>query len=374
MDLSVRKSDLLRELQLFQGIIERKNTIPILANILFKANGNGSVRLLATDYEVGLRSQFTASITKPGSLTVPAKKLYEIVRALPDTDIRIRQGAKDTEGNSTVMVSADQFNSNMQTPPLEDFPSVPEMDDAAQVDLPRELLRTMVARTMFAITAEDQRYHLNGALFVVKSDAMSLIATDGHRLALATAAREGVEVEDAILPKKMLWELARLLSEGEGEYVQYGCDDKHLLFKIDGRLLSSRKIELKFPAYERVIPSGNNKKIEFDCDRLTNAIKRVELLANEQSRAVTIQISPNTVKVTSSGSKVGSAEEKLGVDYSGEDLQVCFQAKYVLDFLNAIDTESATLELKDANSQAVMHPAGAEANYTYVLMPMRTNQ
>ena len=370
MEISVRKSDLLRELQLLQGIVERKNTIPILANVLIEANGDSRIQLLATDLEVGLRSHCPASIVKAGSLTIPAKKLCEIVRALPDTDIRIEQGTK-----GAVKVSAERFNSRMQTLPREDFPTLPEPGDASKVSLPRNVLREMVTKTQFAITGEDTRYFLNGALFVLKADEMSLIATDGHRLALVAAKRDAGAVgkdDDlrAILPKKTLWELSRLLSDGEGD-VQYECGENHLFFEIDGRQLISRMIDAQFPAYERVIPTGNDKKIEFERDRLTNAIKRVALLSSERSRSIKFNIEKDAVAVTSSSPEVGEAKEVLVVDYAGDALQICFNAQYVLDFLAVAETDGITLEFKDEMSQAVMHPSGGDADYTYVIMPMR---
>src|SRR6186997_2285003 len=177
MELVVRKNDLLRELQLFQGIVERKNTIPILANVLMDAKGD-EVRFLATDLEVALRSKCAATVTKGGTVTLPAKKFYEIVKSLPDTDIRI---ADDKGG---VKIAADRFESRMQTLPREDFPALPESGGTPTTTLPRAALREMVAKTQFAITGEDTRYFLNGALFVLRSDMMSLVATDGHRLAL----------------------------------------------------------------------------------------------------------------------------------------------------------------------------------------------
>src|SRR5438105_1256797 len=183
MELVVRKNDLLRELQLFQGIVERKNTIPILANVLMEAKGD-EVRFLATDLEVGLRSKCTASVAKGGSLTLPAKKFYEIVKSLPETDIRI---AEDKGG---VKVAAEKFDSRMQTLPREDFPALPESGGAASTTLPGAAVREMVAKTQFAITGEDTRFFLNGALLVLRPDSMSLVATDGHRLALVTAPRE----------------------------------------------------------------------------------------------------------------------------------------------------------------------------------------
>ena len=367
MELVVRKSDLLRELQLFQGIVERKNTIPILANVLMEAKGD-EVRLLATDLEVGLRSRCTASVAKGGALTLPAKKLYEIVKALPDTDVRIEQDS------SSVTVAADRFDSKMQTLPREDFPTVPEASGESGATLPRRALRDMVARTQFAITSEDTRYFLNGALLVLKPESMTLVATDGHRLALVTVPREVRKSEPetrVILPKKTLLELSKLLGEDEGD-IEYEHSENHLFFRVGDRLLISRKIDGQFPAYERVIPKGNDKRIEFERDRITSAIKRVALLSNERSRAVKFQMDKGKVEVTSSSPEFGEDRELLMIDYDGAPLQICFNAQYVLDFLTVVETDTVALELKDEVSQAVMKPIGAEGyEYTYVIMPMR---
>src|SRR2546425_213234 len=284
MELVVRKNDLLRELQLFQGIVERKNTIPILANVLMEAKGD-EVRFLATDLEVGLRSQCAAAVAKGGALTLPAKKFYEIVKSLPETDIRI---AEDKGG---VKVAADRGG--------------------------------------------------------------------------------GEDEVKAILPKKTLGELSRLLQEGDAD-IQYERGENHLFFDVGGRLLISRMIDGQFPAYERVIPKGNDKKIEFERDRLTSAVKRVALLSNERSRAVKFQIENGRVDVTSSSPDLGEAKETLPIEFTGSPMQICFNAQYVLDFLSAVSTDVVSLELKDEVSQAVMKPVGAEGyDYTYVIMPMR---
>jgi DNA polymerase-3 subunit beta len=371
MDLVVKKNDLLRELQLFQGIVERKNTIPILANVLMEAREN-EIRLLATDLEVGLRSRCDAAVDKAGTLTVPAKKLYEIVKALPETDVRI---AEDKHG---VKVAADRFDSRMQTLPREDFPAVPESSGATSAMLPRAAIREMVAKTQFAITGEDTRFFLNGALFILGAASMSLVATDGHRLAFVNvdrakgskAAKEGEEVR-AILPRKTLWELGKLLTDGEGD-VRYERGENHLFFQIGDRTLISRMIDGQFPAFERVIPKGNNKRIEFERERLTNAVKRVALLSNERSRSVKFQLDKGKVEVTSSSPEFGEAKETLPVDYSDASMQICFNAQYVMDFLGVVDTDLVALELKDEVSQAVMKPIGTDGyDYTYVIMPMR---
>jgi DNA polymerase III subunit beta len=372
MELVVRKTELLRELQLFQGIVERKNTIPILANVLFEAKGN-EVRMLATDLEVALRSRCDAAVAKGGSLTLPAKKLYEIIKALPETDVRIQ------EDKNGVKVAADKFDSRMQTLPREDFPTLPEANGTARAALSRESLREMVAKTQFAITGEDTRYFLNGALFVLRSDSMSLVATDGHRLALVSVSREagtdqavkpGEEVR-VILPKKTLLELGKLLAEAEGD-IHYERGENHLFFDVGERVLISRMIDGQFPAYERVIPKGNDKDIEFERERLTNAVKRVALLSNERSRAVKFEIDKGKVDVTSSSSEFGEAREQLAVDYQGPPLTISFNAQYVLDFLNVVETDVVSLSLKDEVSQAVMKPVAAQGyDYTYVIMPMR---
>jgi DNA polymerase-3 subunit beta len=371
MELVVAKNQLLRELQLFQGIVERKNTIPILANVLIEAKGN-EVRMLATDLEVALRSKCDAMVAKGGSLTLPAKKLYEIVKALPETDVRIQ------EDKNGVKVAADKFDSRMQTLPREDFPTLPEATGATSATLPREALREMVAKTQFAITGEDTRYFLNGALFVLRADSMSLVATDGHRLALVTVMRNGAdqavkagEEVKVILPKKTLLELGKLLSETDGE-ISYERGENHLFFQLGDRVLISRMIDGQFPAYERVIPKGNDKEIEFERERLTSAVKRVALLSNERSRAVKFEIDKGKVDVTSSSSEFGEAREQLAVDYQGPALAISFNAQYVLDFLSVVDTDVVSLSLKDEVSQAVMKPVGAQGyDYTYVIMPMR---
>jgi DNA polymerase-3 subunit beta len=366
MELVVRKNDLLRELQLFQGIVERKNTIPILANVLLEAAGN-EVKFLATDLEVALRSRCDASVAKSGSLTLPAKKLYEIIRALPETDVRIE------EDRNGVKVAADRFDSRMQTLPIEDFPTLPDVSGKARATLPRAALREMVSKTQFAITGEDTRYFLNGAKFVLKPQSLTLVATDGHRLALVEVAHEvGVEQEvGVILPKKTLLELGKLLLEGDGD-VTFEAGENHLFFDVSGRVLISRMIDGQFPAYERVVPQGNDKLIEFERERLTSAVRRVALLSNERSRAVKFEVTPGKVEVTSSSSEFGEAREQLSVEYDGTPLTISFNAQYVLDFLNVVETDGVSLSLKDEVSQAVMRPVGAEGyEYTYVIMPMR---
>jgi DNA polymerase-3 subunit beta len=375
MELVVRKSDFLREIQLLQSIVERKITIPILANILVEAQGD-SLKLLATDLELGLRTACQASVSASGTMTLPAKKLFELVRELPDADVRIEQD------NAGVKIAADRFESRLTTLPPEDYPALPGALETYEETLPAAALRQMISKTTFAITGEDTRYFLNGALLVMKSDALSLVATDGHRLALVTVPREAGEpprakkgdaAEDRreILPKKTLGELDRLLRESSDD-VKFGRSENHLFFESGPRLLVSRRNDGQFPAYDRVIPRGNDKKIDFEREKFSRAVRRVALLSSERSRAVRFQIDKGQVEVTSSSPEVGEAREVLLVDYDGPSLQVCFNAQYVSDFLAAVETEQVTLEFKDEVSQAVMKPVAPQGyEYLYVIMPMR---
>ncbi len=368
MELVVRKSDLLRELQLFQGIVERNNTIPVLANVLMEAEGD-ELRFLATDLQVALRSKCAASVSKAGKLTLPAKKLFEIIRVLPETEVRIEQ---DKTG---VKVAADRFDSRMQTMPAEDFPSLPRATGESSLTLPAGLLGQMIARTQFATTSDDTRYFLNGVLLVASAGQFSLVATDGHRLSLVQAKRDGdgpPEEIRVILPKKTVAELGRLLLEAEGD-ICYERQENHLFFTVGDRVLISRMIEAQFPAFERVVPKGNDKVVEFERERLANALKRVGLLSPERSRAVKFAIEEGKVEVSSSSPEFGEAKETILVDeYKGNPLQIGFNGQYVLQFLDVVGTDKVALELKDEVSQAVMRPVGQEGfDYTYVLMPMR---
>ena len=374
MELVVRKNDLLRELQLFQGIVERKNTIPILANVLMEAKGD-EVRFLATDLEVALRSKCPATVVKPGSLTLPAKKLYEIVKSLPETDIRI------AEDKSGVKVAADRFDSRMQTLPREDFPTLPETGGTRERDAAAE-------RREGDGRQDAVRDHRRGhALFPERRavrPAAGLDEPGRDRRASAGPGHGGAQRRDGKGRCTAATKRARrscrrkpsassrgCSSEGDGD-ISYERGENHLFFEVAGRLLISRMIDGQFPAYERVIPKGNDKHIEFERDRLTNAVKRVALLSNERSRAVKFQIEKGKVDVTSSSPEIGEAKETLPVDYSGPSMQICFNAQYVLDFLAAVATDVVSLELKDEVSQAVMKPVGAEGyDYTYVIMPMR---
>lgn len=367
MEFVVRKHDLLKELSLLQGIVERKNTIPILANVLIEATTD-AVSLLATDLDVGLRSRCDAVITKPGTLTLPAKKLFEIVNALPDVEIRIQED----KGGKSVTIAADRFESRLQTLPPSEFPTPPDDNGATRAVLPGAALKRMISHTRFAITSEDTRYFLNGAQLVLEPSSMSMVATDGHRLAFVRVQESaGKEPKtEVLLPRKTLNEIARLIDGAES--IEFAQGENHLFFRAGARLLISRKIDANFPAYDRVIPKTNDKRIDFERDRLASAVKRVRLLSNERSKAVKFVIGNDQVEITSSTPELGEAHEVLPVDYTGGSMQICFNADYVDNFLAVVETDTVQLEFKDEMSQAVIKPVSPDGyEYTYVIMPMR---
>lgn len=373
MELTVRQSDLLRELELYQGIVERKHTIPILGNVMLTATADRGLDLAGTDLDVGLRSRCDAYVEVDGAFTVPAKTFFDLVRALPDAEIRVTEGPR-----GSVRVVAEQFDGRIQTLARDDFPTMPELEDtSAGVNLPRGILREMLAMTRFATSAEDSRYYLNGAQLVLPPGRLIVVATDGHRLALASAERKGDDATGvdlrAILPRKTLWELGRLLADGDAESdVRYARGGNHLFFDIDQRQLISRTIDAQFPAYERVIPSNNNKRIQFERGRLISALKRVAVLGGDAASAVRFKLSANEMAIMSSSAELGEATEKVTVEYSGDPLEISFNAKYLLEFLGVASADEILLEFRDDASQAVMKPVETEGReYTYVIMPMR---
>jgi len=370
MEVILDRDAFLKGLQMVQNIVEPRQTLPILANVLLETE-EGSIRLTATDLEVGARVSIPARVMGKGAITVGARKLAEIVKELPAAAVALKVG-----DNAGVSLRCGGVTYKLVGMPPDDFPPVVPASPTAWLTLEAKTLRDMLSQTSFAISHDETRYALNGVLFSLSGTEMRLVATDGHRLALVSVTRNGkgkkeADENKAILPKKTLGELGRLLGEGDGD-IGYERGENHLFFQVGDRMLISRMIDGQFPAYERVIPKGNDKHIEFERDRLTNAVKRVALLSNERSRAVKIQIEKGKVDVTSSSPDLGEAKETLPVEYSGSSMQICFNAQYVLDFLAAVATDVVSLELKDEVSQAVMKPVGAEGyDYTYVIMPMR---
>lgn len=368
MELIVRKDVLLKELSLIQGIVERRNTIPVLANVLIEA-GASHVDLAATDLDVGLRCRFNAEVKDPGALTISAKKLFEIARAVSETDIVI----KELENYWAQIICGRSYFKMVGLSKTE-FPALPEPPEEPMAVLPGALVREVIQRTSFAITADDSRYFLNGARLEIDGKQVRMIATDGHRLAYISIEQENSTDKKAsvIVPKKTLLELVKMLSESDDE-VEFSEGENHLFFRLGERLLVSKRVDDQFPAYEKVIPKGNDKIVVCGREEVLGAIRRVCLLANERSRAVRLSIDSGKVEVSSQNPELGEAREEVEVDYAGEPVQIGFNGQYLIDFLSVAGTEKILLELKNDSSQGLLKPADLEdtKEYQYVVMPMR---
>ena len=369
MEFTVRKFDLLQELTLIQGVVERKTTIPILGNVLLRAEGD-ELGITATDLEIGLKSACAAKTTVLGTLTLPAKRLYEIVRALPDKEIKFKR----SEGN-WVSLTCGATRFRIAGLPQEDFPVLPEPKSAA-AKIPADVLAKIISRTVFAISTEDSKYTLSGALLLLKPGSITMVATDGHRLAHVEKSEplEDIREETKVLvPRKAMGELVRVISESpDVDQIGFSRDDSHLFFDMGKRLLISRMLTGQFPNYEAVLPRGNDRVVTINREEIGSAIKRVAILSDERSRTVKLALANGSLEITASHSDLGEAHETLEVDYDKEDLQVGFNYQYLLDFLVTADEPEVSFEFKDSESAAQLraHPP-SDYNYRYVVMPMR---
>ncbi len=370
MEFSTSKAQLLRELTLTQGVIERKTTIPILSNLLVEAEEE-TLRISATDLDLGVRCGCPAKVKTQGAGAIPAKRLFEIVRSLPEAEIRLK-----ILENHWVQVNCERSSFKLVGMAKDNFPLLPAVPKAL-VALPANVLTTMIQKTIFAISSEESRYTLNGALLLLKPDSVTMVATDGHRLAVIEreVAVQGLKNELRILiPRKAMGELLKLLSESEPEMpVEVSKDESHLFFTLGQRVLICRMLTGQFPNYEAVLPKENNRVVELDKDLFTAAIRRVALLADERSRAVRAQLEKDRLEIFSSSGEYGEAHETLDAAYPDEPLQIGFNYQYLLDFLGVLgEGGKIRLELKDEQSAGQFRPADQGSyRYRYVVMPMR---
>ncbi len=367
MDFVTTRENLLRELQSMQGIVEKKSTMPILSNILIEAKKE-RLELLATDLEVGIRATCEATVSKPGSVTLSARRLFDIVRLLPDAEVRVKG-----EDKNWVSITCQKARFRIVGLPREDFPSMPEFDFARGIAIERPLLTDMINKVIFATTTDETRYQLNGALLILNKRHLTLVATDGHRLAYVSGRLEKGSSEstiEIIVPRKALQELTRI---GEGqEEVVFGQKENHAFFKVGGTMLTTALVAGKFPEYEKVIPEGNDRLLKMDAAPFADVVRRVSLLSSERSRAVKIALGKGSVEISSSNPEVGEAAETIEVEYDGPGMEVGFNARYLLDFLQAMGPGPMILALKDDQTQGLLRPVGMEErDYRYVVMPMR---
>ena len=376
MELTVGKADLQKELQLCQGVVEKRSTIPILSNVLLKA-ADGRLQIAATDLDVTILSSCAARVVTPGGVTIEAKRLFDIVRSLPDEDVHFT-----LQENNSITVESGTAKFRLLGLPAEDYPTLPTVNVAEGFTIPLGELKTMVAKVKFAITHEETRFQLNGALLKLQPNKMEMVATDGHRMALINfpASIDGGKNKKGadltiLIPRKALDEILRLEADASEDTVRFGVSDNQLFFEAGDRRLLARMIDVNFPNYMEVISRDNDRRVMVDRERLLSTIKRISLVANERTRAVRFDFAPGKLTVSSTNPELGDARETVPIDYAGQPFFVGLNAAYVMDFLSATDTPSVSLDLKDENSQCIGKPASTGEDlpydYLYVVMPMR---
>jgi DNA polymerase III subunit beta len=369
MEFSVTKSVLLNELTTTQGVVERKTTIPILSNILVEAKGT-RLTITATDLELSIRTSCEAKIKKDGAGTIPAKKLLELVRLLPEGEIKFR-----LLENHWVEIISDKKKYKLVGMARENFPALPAMPHPL-VKISAAVLESLIAKTKFAISMEESRYTLNGGLLILKPDTIAMVATDGHRLALAETTQKlsGLNGEVKVLiPKKAMDEVEKLSSAaGSDAQLDFAKDESHLFFQAGHRLLISRILTGQFPNYEAVLPRDNNKSVVIDRGELCDAVRRVSQLADQRSHAVKLAVSNEGIEISASSPEYGEAKENIEKEYSGDPISIGFNSSYMLDFLAAAADGPISIELKDEQSAGQMRPLADESyRYRYIIMPMR---
>ncbi len=372
MEFTVSKADLVRELNLSQGVVEKRTTIPILSNVLMEARGS-SVQLTATDLELGMRCSCPAKVSREGAGTIPVRRLLDYVRLLPDGELTVKflenDWANITCGRSRTRIAGIS---------RESFPELPEMPDPI-AEIPVGTLASLISKTIFSISAEESRFTLNGALLQLRDQGMLMVATDGHRLAYVETSAEIAGIRSAyraLLPRKAMGELLKLASESNSDaLMQFAGDENHLFFQLGDRLLISRKLTGTFPDFERVLPKDHKVYVTLGRDEIRAAVERVSQFADERSRAIRMQLCPGEVKVFSSMSETGESEESIPTEYAGTALDIGFNAQYLLEFLRAISEEQVKFSFKDPHSAAEAGPVSSEEAqrelYRYVVMPMR---
>jgi DNA polymerase III subunit beta len=372
MEITVSRQDLVRELTATQSVVERKTTIPILSNFLLEAEGE-RLSITATDLDQAIRTSAAVKVKKPGSCTIPARKLYDYIKLLPDGEISIK-----LLENHWVQIRSGRSNTKMVGMARANFPQIPEFPSIAATSVSTAALRTLIARTVFAISNEESRYTLNGALLILKAESLAMVATDGHRLSFvekSNEALEGVSGEKRVLvPRKALQELQQLLTNTDAEKIEFADDDHTLFFRVGHRTLSTRKLTGQFPNFEAVMPRDNSKFAVVRSSELSAAIQRVAQFADERSGAIRLRLENNELKISANSTESGESEDTIDTPYSGEALVVGFNSIYILDFLKALNNEGEVrLEFKDSQSAGQMRPEDpdAEYKYRYVLMPMR---
>ena len=365
LKIKTTNAKLLAPLQQVTGIVERRHTLPILSNVLITAAGD-KVEFLATDLEVQITAKADLESSAEGSVTVAARKLYDILRSLPN-DVEVSLEAK--ESRMTVRAGKSRFN--LQTLPAGDFPRMVEARDASKtLTLPQKALKDALGLVQFAMAVQDIRYYLNGVLFSVDKDVLRVVATDGHRLSYASRSLGGDHgTVEAILPRKTVLELIKLLGDTD-EPVSLAIGSNQARFAFGGIEIVSKIVEGKFPDYQKVIPTTHKNRVSLERATLAQSLNRAAILSNEKIRGVRLVFTKDALSIICTNNEQEEAEEGLALEYDGDPLDIGFNISYLLDVLNHVESETVTVAMGDSNSSALVQMPGRE-DFKYVVMPMR---
>lgn len=367
MEFRIAADELKKALYRAQGIVERKTTMPILANVLVNAGKTG-VTVTAFDLDIGVVSEHPAEVTKPGAVTINAKYIFDIVQNLPEAQVTVKKLQ-----NNYAEISSGSAHFKIVGMAPEEYPKLPKEENAPLVKVNGGAMLEMIRKTSFAISTDETRYILNGVFFEPREGGkVRMVATDGHRLSLIEREMEGDFKLKAgvIIPRKGLLELKRLLDEAPDAECHLGFAESSALFKKPGLTMVMRLIDGQFPEYQRVIPKEGERKLNVPKVRLMEGLKRISLLSADKSNAVKISLSENLLRITSHNPDLGEAKDDVEVAYKGGEMTIGFNARYLLDVLASLDTDEVALEMGDEHSPGVMHAPG-DRSFTAVVMPMR---
>ena len=368
MELSIRVPELVKALQRVQGIVEKKTTMPILANALLRSKGKDSLTVSATDLEIGLTADYEAQIETEGAMTLGAKELYNIVRSLPEDIVTLRQAA-----NQWVEITSGKVKYRIVGMAAESFPTLPSFEKVDFFGIDGRMFREMVEKTLYAVSTDETRYNLTGVYCepVSGSPGLRMVATDGHRLSVVERPTEETPAmkEGVIIPRKGLSELRKILDDGE-DSSRIGFVENSAVFEKGGVSLTMRLVDGRFPDYQQVIPTSSSRRVRIDKQQLSHALKRTSLLSPDKAQGVRLDLSTNAMALTANNPDLGEAREELDVEYDGDALKIGFNFRYLLDVLAVLTEDQVELELTDELSPGVLRGVGSEG-YKAVIMPMR---
>jgi DNA polymerase-3 subunit beta len=362
MKFSVTKEKLLECLQQVQNVVSTRTTLPILSNVLLQANGK-EVRLTTTDLDVGVRGSFEADVEKEGATTLPARRLFTIIRELPSSEIQF-----DIDGKNAASIRSGQSFFKILGLPEEEFPPLPKFDDSKVVTIRQKDIRDGLRKTSYAISTDETRYVLNGVLFSFKDNKLTLVATDGRRLAMLDIDLEFPRSHEAdiIVPTKAVTELQRLLTD-EGD-VRVSVGSGQIAFDLNNTLLVSKLIEGNYPNYKQVIPGEMKERVTLERETFLNSLRRVSLLASDKSNSIKLNFTKNNIDITANTPEVGEAKESLPVAYKGREFSIAFNPEFLMAPLRNLTEDEIFLDLIDEMSPGVIK---IQSPFLYVLMPMR---